>query len=64
MERLIAIEYSNQFHLASRTSRVELFIMEKEQSRSNQASPQVPQLILVIEYDLAEEDGWEDQLNV
>lgn len=45
-------------------SRVEQCIAEKEQRKSNQVGPKGPYLILVIDYDLVEEDAREDQLNV
>ena len=59
----MAIEHSDLAQLASRAPRVEQCIVEKEQRRSNRVEPRGSQLISVIDYDLAEKDGWQDQPN-
>ena len=57
----MAIRYSNLAQLTSYASRVEQYIMEKKQRRSGYARLRGPQLISMIDCDLAEEDTQEDQ---
>ena len=52
----MAIRYSNLAQVTSCTSRVEQYIMEKKQRRFGYARPRGPQLISMIDCDLAEED--------
>ena len=55
-ERLVVVEYSNLVQLTCIASRVEQYIVDKEQRKSSCVRPQGPQMISVIDYNSSEED--------
>ena len=59
-EKLVAVEYLHLAQLSSRASKVEQYVIEKEQRSSHRAGPRGPQMVLVIDCDSAEEDVWEE----
>ena len=50
-KRLIALEYANLNQLIIKASRIEQFIMEKEQKRANETGGLGPQLFSTDDYD-------------
>ena len=49
-EKLIAQECSNLTHVATRTSRIKHFILEKEQRKANRASKS-PHIVFIVDSD-------------
>ena len=58
------MEYANLNQLISKASRIEQFIIEKEQKRANETRGLGPQLILIDDYDSAEEEMVEASMSV
>ena len=62
-KRLIALEYANLNQLITKASRIEQFIMGKEQKRANKAGGLGPQLISANDYDSTEEETAEASMS-